>query len=101
MNELTYDLLMDAHKKMMEDPQRPLMTAKDMFFQVYFPDLNAEGHVIIASHLIEGVDKLEHFDWLFIDKNMTDNSVYAVKKEFLGIKPMGPVHFTDMFKEKK
>ena len=100
--ELTYELLMEAHKKMIEQPNEPLTTAKDMFFQVYFPDLNIDEHIIIASHLIEGIDRLEHFDWLYIDKYMTDTLVYAVKKEFLEAweAPNRNIIFTDMFKEK-
>ena len=101
--ELTYELLMEAHKKMLEQPQAPMMTAKDMFFQVYFPDLNVEEHIIIASHLIEGIDRLDYFDWLHIDSNMTDTTVYAVKKDFfdIALNPKDYSNLPNMFKDVK
>ena len=79
-----------------------LMTAKQMFFMHYFPKIeDINNHVIVVSHLIEGVDQYDYFDWLFIDKYTTDRLVWAIKKDHLDIalNPRDNIVFTDMFKD--
>ncbi len=82
---LTYEKLKEIQEKLIEN-SNPILTTKHFFFQKYFPELEAiEEYVIIASHLIDGVEKLEVFDWFYIDKNITNTNMFAVKKEHLDI----------------
>lgn len=96
---LTYEMLLEAEKMLREQKQKPYLTPKQMFFIQYFPDIkDIDAHVIVISHLVEGVDQYrDTFDWLFIDNYMTDTTMYAVKKTMMDgrgiLKPFKGVSF--------
>jgi len=81
---------MNNLKRMVQRMEIESAYLKKVFFGIYFPDIeNPKDYIVVASHLINGVDELDCFDWFNVDNRMEDKGVYAIKKEVLeSIRPL-------------
>lgn len=84
-HDLTYDDLLKLHKMLSEEPLSRPMTPKEVLFMMYFPRIeNIDDYIVIASDTIYDIKTYaKKWDWLYIDKNVEKDKMFAVKKDKL------------------
>ena len=75
---------MNNIKRMVQRMEINSKYQKKVFFDMYFPNIeNPKDYIVVISHLINGVDELDCFDWVSIDNHTKDKNIYAIKKRVL------------------